>query len=60
MKAAIIAGGLAKRLRPLTEEIPKSLVEVAGKPIIEWQLEWLKANNITTVIILAGYRYEKL
>lgn len=60
MKAAIIAGGLAKRLRPLTEEIPKSLVEVAGKPIIEWQLEWLKANNITTVIVLAGYRYEKL
>jgi len=60
VKAAIIAGGLAKRLRPLTEEIPKSLVEVAGKPIIEWQLEWLKANNITTVIILAGYRYEKL
>ncbi len=60
MKAAIIAGGLAKRLRPLTEEIPKSLIEVAGKPIIEWQLEWLKANNINTVIILAGYRYEKL
>ncbi len=60
MKAAIIAGGLAKRLRPLTEEIPKSLVEIAGKPIIEWQLEWLKANNINTVIILAGYRYEKL
>ncbi len=60
MKAAIIAGGLAKRLRPLTEEIPKSLVEVAGKPIIEWQLKWLKANNINTVIVLAGYRYEKL
>ncbi|MGC8975219.1 MAG: nucleotidyltransferase family protein [Thermoprotei archaeon] len=60
MKAAIIAGGLAKRLRPVTEEIPKSLVEVAGKPIIEWQLEWLKANNIYTIIILAGYRYEKL
>jgi len=60
VKAAIIAGGLAKRLRPLTEEIPKSLIEVAGKPIIEWQLEWLKANNINTVIILAGYRYEKL
>ncbi|MFN3268209.1 MAG: NDP-sugar synthase, partial [Zestosphaera sp.] len=60
VKAAIIAGGLAKRLRPLTEEIPKSLVEVAGKPIIEWQLRWLKANNINTVIVLAGYRYEKL
>lgn len=60
MKAAIIAGGLAKRLRPITEEIPKSLVEVAGKPIIEWQLEWLKVNNIYTVIVLAGYRYEKL
>lgn len=60
MKAAIIAGGLAKRLRPLTEDIPKSLIEIAGKPIIEWQLEWLKANNIRTVVVLAGYRYERL
>lgn len=60
MKAAIIAGGLAKRLRPITEEIPKSLVEVAGKPVIEWQLRWLKANGVDSAVILAGYRYEKL
>ncbi|MEM2020918.1 MAG: nucleotidyltransferase family protein [Zestosphaera sp.] len=60
MKAAIIAGGLAKRLRPITEEIPKSLVEVAGKPVIEWQLHWLKANGVDSAVILAGYRYEKL
>ncbi|MEM0038099.1 MAG: nucleotidyltransferase family protein [Zestosphaera sp.] len=60
LKAAIIAGGLAKRLRPITEEIPKSLVEVAGKPVIEWQLRWLKSNGVDSIVILAGYRYEKL
>lgn len=60
MKAAVIAGGLAKRLRPITEEIPKSLVEVAGKPVIEWQLRWLKNNGVDSVVILAGHRYEKL
>ncbi len=60
MKVAIIAGGLAKRLRPITEEIPKSLVEVAGKPVIEWQLRWLRANDVDSAVILAGYRYEKL
>ncbi|MEM2196086.1 MAG: nucleotidyltransferase family protein [Sulfolobales archaeon] len=60
MKAAIIAGGLGKRLRPLTEDRPKPLVEVAGKPIIEWQIMWLKKCGINDFIILAGYYKEKL
>ena len=60
MKAAIIAGGLARRLRPITEAIPKVLVEVAGKPIIEWQIEWLKKQGVDTVVILAGYLHEKI
>ncbi len=60
MKAAIIAGGLARRLRPITEAIPKVLVEVAGKPIIEWQIEWLKKYGVDTIVILAGYLYEKI
>jgi len=60
LKAAIIAGGLARRLRPITEEIPKALVEVAGKPIIEWQIEWLKKYGVDTIVILSGYRREKL
>ncbi|MEM2006181.1 MAG: nucleotidyltransferase family protein [Sulfolobales archaeon] len=60
MKAAIIAGGLGKRLRPLTEDRPKPLVEVAGKPIIEWQIEWLKQCGVSSFVVLAGYYREKL
>jgi len=56
----ILAGGLGKRLRPLTLERPKPLIEVARKPVIEHQLEWLKYYDITEVVILAGYLKEKL
>ena len=60
MKAAILAGGYGKRLRPLTSDRPKPLVEVAGKPIIVWQIEWLKSHGITEIVVLAGYLYTKL
>ena len=59
-KAVILAGGLGKRLRPLTSDRPKPLVEVAGRPIIEWQIEWLKRHGFTDIVVLAGYRWEKL
>jgi mannose-1-phosphate guanylyltransferase len=58
--AAILAGGFGKRLRPYTEEIPKPLVEVAGKPILEWQIEWLKRHGIEEFVLLTGYRKEKI
>jgi NDP-sugar pyrophosphorylase family protein len=38
MKAVILAGGHGKRLRPLTQDRPKALVEVSGRPIVEWQI----------------------
>ena len=60
MKAAILAGGFGKRLRPLTSEKPKPLVEVAGKPILEWQIEWLKAYGIREFVLLVGYLKEKV
>lgn len=58
--ALILAGGYGKRLRPLTDDKPKPLVEVAGKPILMWQIEWLKRHGITDFVVLAGYKKEKI
>ena len=50
----IIAGGLATRLYPLTLEIPKSMVEIAGKPFIHYQLLMLRNNKISDVVLCIG------
>jgi NDP-sugar pyrophosphorylase family protein len=52
---AILAGGLATRLRPLTEVIPKALVDVAGKPFIVRQLGYLREQGISHVVLCVGY-----
>lgn len=52
---AILAGGLATRLHPITETIPKALVEVAGKPFIVRQLELLRAHGITRFVLCVGH-----
>jgi len=52
---AILAGGLATRLRPVTERIPKSLVPVAGKPFLTRQLELLHSRGIRRAVLCVGY-----
>lgn len=58
--AMILAGGEGTRLRPLTDHTPKPLIEVAEKPILEHQIDWLKKNGITNVIFLIGYKSQQI
>lgn len=61
MRALILAGGQALRLRPLTEDRPKPLVAVNGKPIAEWQLDWLISTvGVERVTFLCGHSWTKL
>ncbi|MEY2407750.1 MAG: N-acetyl-alpha-D-muramate 1-phosphate uridylyltransferase [Verrucomicrobiota bacterium] len=52
---AILAGGLATRLKPITENIPKVLVPIAGKPFLAHQLELLKGQGITRAVLCLGH-----
>lgn len=60
LPVAILAGGKATRLRPVSQGIPKSLVEVAGRPFIQHQVELLRRNQIERVVICIGYLGEKI
>jgi NDP-sugar pyrophosphorylase family protein len=60
LPAALLAGGLATRLRPLTEVIPKGLVDVAGHPFIDYQLALLRRHGIRRAVLCLGYRGEQL
>ena len=59
MKAIILAAGLGTRLRPMTDNTPKALVKVNQKPLIEYQIEFLKEKGIHDIIIVVGYLKEK-
>lgn len=60
MQVVILAGGLATRLRPLTDTMPKSLVEICGKPFLEYQLDFLKAGGVKDVVLCVGYQGDKI
>lgn len=57
---ALLAGGLATRLRPLTEKVPKVLLAVAGKPFLAHQLALLRARGIRRVVLCLGHLGEKV
>lgn len=58
--AAILAGGLATRMRPLTERIPKSLLDINGEPFIAWQLRLMRGRGIRKVVVCAGHLGEMI
>lgn len=60
MKAVILSGGMGKRLRPLTDYMPKPLVPIDSVPIIEWQIRYFMKHGVDEIIICAGYRAEQI
>jgi len=60
MKAMILSGGRGKRLRPVTDTIPKPLIKINGKPLIEWKINYLKKFGIKDIIICSGYKGKKI
>src|SRR5208337_3829133 len=60
MQAVILAGGEGTRLRPLTTNLPKSMIPVAGKPFLEYEINLLKRAGVSDLVICSGYMGETI
>jgi NDP-sugar pyrophosphorylase family protein len=60
VQVAILAGGLATRLKPITDEIPKSMVMINGRPFLEYQLGFLERGGVEEIILCVGYLGEQI
>jgi NDP-sugar pyrophosphorylase family protein len=60
MYAILLVGGKGERLRPLTINRPKCMVPVLGKPILEYQVEWLRESGVTDIVVASGHLHEKV
>jgi NDP-sugar pyrophosphorylase family protein len=58
--ALTLVGGLGERLRPFTNNLPKAMVPINGRPIIEYQVRWMRSQGITDVVFLTGYMGDKI
>ena len=60
MQAAILAGGLGTRLRPLTDRVPKAMAPVNGRPFLEYELELLRDHGVDDIVLCVGYKGEMI
>ncbi|MDG7007252.1 MAG: NTP transferase domain-containing protein [Nitrososphaerota archaeon] len=60
MQAAILAGGLGTRLRPLTNSVPKAMIPVNGRPFLEYEVDLLRKNEINDLVLCLGYLGEQV
>ena len=60
MYALTIAGGRGERLRPLTDAVPKAMVPVDGRPLLSYQVRWMRAQGVTDVVFLCGHLGERI
>ena len=60
MKAVILAGGLGSRLRPYTNSLPKPMLPLGGRPILEHLIDWVKKNGVTEIVLCVSYKRKKI
>ena len=60
MYALTIAGGRGERLKPFTDTVPKAMTPINGRPILEYQVRWMRSHGVTDVVFLTGYLAETI
>ena len=60
MKAVILAGGLGTRLLPYTKTLPKPMLPLGKKPILEYVIKWIKKNGVKDIVLCVSYKHEKI
>lgn len=58
--AVVLAGGAGVRLLPATKSIPKAMVRVGGKPMLEWVVRWLKGHEVKNIVVGVAYKKEAI
>src|SRR2546421_3370537 len=60
LQCVVLAGGIGTRMRPQTDQMPKAMLQVLGRPFADWQLELLAEQGIDRVLYSVGYRGEMI